>query len=152
VSFTIWQNQENFQAWYSGEAFKEAHGGGSLFGFVDMLINATFTLNGAPKPAFWDGLLPLSTQGQMGDKCVENGWRVVDADGRNTLDSEMFVVMNRFQITKGREVDFEQRFVPIICFSFVDECAHMRNCVEASAAECFDDNFVVDMKYRYRWE
>ena len=89
VSFTIWQEQQNFQDWYTGDAFKEAHGGGSLWGFVDMLVNATFTLNGAPKPAFWHGLLPISTPGDLGDKRVEDGWRVVDADGKNTLPAEV---------------------------------------------------------------
>ena len=109
VSFTIWDKEDNFQDWYKGDAFKEAHGGGSLFGFVDMLVNATFTLNGAPKPAFWHGMLPVSTPGDMGGKKVENGWRIVEADGKNTLDAEVFVATNRFTINEGHEVAFEQR-------------------------------------------
>lgn len=110
VSFTIWENVDNFQDWYKGEAFKEAHGGGSLFGFVEMLVNATFTLNGAPKPAFYDALLPVTTPPDMSGKRVEAGWRVVEADGRNVLDAECFAVMNRFRVAEGREIDFEQRW------------------------------------------
>ena len=93
----------------SGDAFKEAHGGGTIFGFIDMLVNATFTLNGAPKPAFWHGLLPISVGGDMSDRTVEDGWRVVDADGKNKLDSEAFTVSNRFSVAEGSEIDFEQR-------------------------------------------
>lgn len=109
VSFTIWENEENFRDWYTGDAFQEAHGGGSIFGFVDMLVNATFTLNGAPKPAFWHGLLPMNTPGDMGGKRVENGWRIVETDGKSVLDGEVFVACNRFQIAEGKEKEFEQR-------------------------------------------
>ena len=27
ISFTTWENKDNFDAWRSGDAFKEAHGG-----------------------------------------------------------------------------------------------------------------------------
>ena len=40
VSFTIWSEKKDFNAWRTGEAFKEAHGGGTIFGFVDMLVNS----------------------------------------------------------------------------------------------------------------
>ena len=109
MSFTVWQEKENFDSWYTGEAFKEAHGGGSIWGFTDMLINALFTLNGAPKPAFWQAVLPISMPGDMSGKRVEEGWRVVEADGKNTLPAECFVVMNRFQVVPGGEEAFEQR-------------------------------------------
>jgi hypothetical protein len=90
MSLTLWSDKKSFNAWRSGEAFKEAHGGGTLFGFVDMLVrggaampeqrmhtstaiastaqrssprpvqvSSTMTLQGPPKPAFWNGLLPI---------------------------------------------------------------------------------------------
>jgi hypothetical protein len=37
------------------DAFKEAHGGGGLSGFVGLLTTALFILDGGPKPAFYDG-------------------------------------------------------------------------------------------------
>lgn len=38
MSMTLWADKKSFNAWRTGEAFKEAHGGGTLFGFVDMLV------------------------------------------------------------------------------------------------------------------
>lgn len=122
VSFTIWDDRKSFQSWMSGDAFKEAHGGGSIFGFIDMLVNATFTLNGAPKPAFWHGLLPISLPGDMSDKEVENGWRKVDADGKNKLATEAFAVANRFSVAEGSEVDFEQRCAADMCRHAEPQC------------------------------
>eukprot|EP00951_Prasinocladus_malaysianus_P035985 scaffold375230_cov50-Prasinocladus_malaysianus.AAC.1 len=96
MSLTLWQDKKSFNEWRTGEAFKEAHGGGTLFGFVDMLVSlrpkchhtnqsylvicrqqvmrfvgtrqvsSTMTLEGPPKPAFWNGLLPLF--GNMSDE------------------------------------------------------------------------------------
>ena len=109
VSFTIWDDKQSFTSWLKSDAFKEAHGGGTLFGFIDMLVNSTFTLDGAPKPAFWHGLLPLSTEPDMAGKRVEGGWRIVEADGKNLLDSEAFTVSNRFKIAEGQEKAFEDR-------------------------------------------
>jgi hypothetical protein len=88
----------------------QAHGGGSIFGFADMLINATLTLEGAPKPAMWQGILPISTPGDMSGKQVQGGWRVVAADGKNTLPAEVFVATNRFRVAEGRQNEFEQRY------------------------------------------
>ena len=34
VSMTVWDNKDNFDAWRVGDAFKEAHGGGGLSGFI----------------------------------------------------------------------------------------------------------------------
>ena len=36
VSLTIWSNKEYFDAWRTGEAFKEAHGGRTIFGFAEI--------------------------------------------------------------------------------------------------------------------
>jgi hypothetical protein len=88
----------------------QAHGGGSIFGFANMLINATMTLEGAPKPAFWQGTLPISKPGDMSGKLVKGGWRVVEADGQNTLPADVFVATNRFRVVQGHEHDFEQRY------------------------------------------
>ena len=37
ISFTIWKNKDNFNAWRTGEAFKEAHGGGSIIDFMKLI-------------------------------------------------------------------------------------------------------------------
>lgn len=109
ISFTVWENKDYFTAWRKGEAFKEAHGGGSLFGFVDMMVSSTKTLKGAPKPAFYDGLLPIAPPVDNMPESVD-GWRNVFADGINKLDTEVFIAQNRFSITPGNEVAFEQRW------------------------------------------
>jgi hypothetical protein len=41
MSLTQWADKASFNAWRTGEAFKEAHGGGTLFGFVEMLVSFT---------------------------------------------------------------------------------------------------------------
>ena len=46
VSFTIWQDKENFNSWRTGEAFKEAHGGGGITDFIKLLTTAIFILDG----------------------------------------------------------------------------------------------------------
>ena len=60
VSFTIWETKDGFDGWRKGDAFKEAHGGGTIFGFMSMLVSSLMILKGGPKPAFYDGLLSLS--------------------------------------------------------------------------------------------
>ena len=132
VSFTIWNSRKDFQTWFKSDAFKEAHGGGTIFGFVDMLVNATFTLNGAPKPAFWHGLLPISMPGNMEGKEVENGWRVVNADGKDLLPGETFVSANRFSVAEGSEAAFEQRSAALNCKSLALQCC-THTCFAAAA-------------------
>mmetsp|Transcript_50174 Transcript_50174/g.93955 ORF Transcript_50174/g.93955 Transcript_50174/m.93955 type:complete len:370 (-) Transcript_50174:116-1225(-) len=109
VSFTVWDDKDTFTAWRKGEAFKEAHGGGTLWGFVSMMVSSTQTLKGAPKPAFYDGLLPIAPPVEKMPESVD-GWRSVPADGINTLKAEVFVAQNRFKIAPGSEVAFEQRW------------------------------------------
>ena len=67
----------------TGEAFKEAHGGGTIFGFAEMLISSLMVLKGGPKPAFYEGLLPVVKPPPEGTpwKAV-GGWRDVPADGK----------------------------------------------------------------------
>ena len=38
VSCTVWEKFENFEAWRKGDAFKEAHGGGTVGGVASMLM------------------------------------------------------------------------------------------------------------------
>ena len=111
VSLTIWEDKSGFDAWRTGEAFKEAHGGGTIFGFVEMLVSSMMVLKGGPKPAFYDGLLPVVKPPPEDTpwKAV-GGWRDVKADGFNPLDTDVYVAMNRFKVLPGKEEAFEQRW------------------------------------------
>tara|TARA_B110000977_G_scaffold192413_1_gene265860 strand:+ start:13551 stop:14534 length:984 start_codon:yes stop_codon:yes gene_type:complete len=111
VSLTIWEDKSGFDAWRTGEAFKEAHGGGTIFGFAEMLISSLLVLKGGPKPAFYDGLLPVVKPPPEDTpwKAV-GGWRDVPADGVNPLDTDVFVAMNRFKVLEGKEESFENRW------------------------------------------
>mmetsp|Transcript_16383 Transcript_16383/g.36036 ORF Transcript_16383/g.36036 Transcript_16383/m.36036 type:complete len:370 (+) Transcript_16383:84-1193(+) len=109
VSFTIWGNKKNFNAWRTGPAFKEAHGGGSVFDFFGMVINGFMTSKGPPKPAFWRGMLMEKSKEEK-PKLQGGPGGQPDADGKNKLDSEVFVSMNRFTVAEGREREFEQRW------------------------------------------
>jgi len=109
VSFTIWNEKKHFNAWRGGEAFKEAHGGTSLFAFVTTMVSSAMVLTGAPKPAFYDGLLQQSTIPTEMPETV-NGWRSVEADGKNLLDAEAFIACNQFFVPPSNAVAFEQRW------------------------------------------
>ncbi len=111
VSLTIWEEFKNFDEWRTGEAFKEAHGGGTIFGFAEMLISSLMVLKGGPKPAFYDGLLPVVKPPPEGTpwKAV-GGWRDVPANGVDPLDADVFVAMNRFKVLEGKEEAFEKRW------------------------------------------
>ena len=39
MSMTVWETKENFSAWRTSYAFKEAHGGGSIGGFLSALVS-----------------------------------------------------------------------------------------------------------------
>ena len=111
TSFTIWEDKVGFDAWRKGEAFKEAHGGGTMFGFLDMLVNSLQTLKGAPKPAFYDCLIPVSMPVAEEDvPKAPGGWREVEADGKSLIDGDVFVAMNRFSVAPENAVKFEQRW------------------------------------------
>jgi len=108
VSFTIWSNKANFNSWRTGEAFKEAHGGGTIFGFMDMLVNSIGVLKGPPKPVFYNGLLPTARTPKVdGDRVVDGGWRVVEANGKDKIDAEVFGGVISFQLNAGREDAYE---------------------------------------------
>ena len=101
VSFTIWKDKSNFDAWRTGDAFKEAHGGGGITDFIKLLTTAIFILDGGPKPAFYDGLFPIIGETEImshlyGD---DYGWRQVSADGENFLQPD--VILSQIQY-KGK--------------------------------------------------
>ena len=109
VSFTIWDEKKHFNAWRGGEAFKEAHGGTSLFAFVTTMVKSAVVLKGAPKPAFYDGLLQQSVTPDSVPETVD-GWRKVESDGVNILPAECFVACNQFFVPSDNAIAFEQRW------------------------------------------
>lgn len=108
VSCTVWESFENFEAWKKGDAFKEAHGGGTIGGVASMLLATAMNTKGKPKPAYWQGLLPVQVPGTP--PADGEGWRRVIADGEHMLDKECFVAMNRFSVARGNSGAFEERF------------------------------------------
>ena len=112
VSFTIWETKDGFDGWRKGDAFKEAHGGGTIFGFMSMLVSSLMILKGGPKPAFYDGLLSLSAAPSENSRKwqAEDGWRQIPADGKNPIDADVFVAMNRFKVRPGKEAALEKQW------------------------------------------
>ena len=108
VSATVWETKANFDAWKKGDAFKEAHGGGTVAGVAGMLVATLQNTKGKPKVAAWEGLLPLGLPGAP--PADGEGWRRVAADGEATLPSDVFVAMNRFPVAEDSEDEFERRF------------------------------------------
>jgi heme-degrading monooxygenase HmoA len=109
LSFTIWDKKSDFSAWRTGEAFKEAHGGTSITAFVSTMVSSLYVLKGAPRPAFYDGLLVQSKLPQKVPETVD-GWRTVEADGVSTLPAECFVACNQFHVPTKNAAAFEQRW------------------------------------------
>jgi heme-degrading monooxygenase HmoA len=109
VSFTIWDKKSDFSAWRNGEAFKEAHGGTSISAFMSTMVSSAFVLKGAPRPAFYDGLLFQSTKPESVPDTVD-GWRSVEADGVATLPTECLVACNQFYVPSQNAAAFEQRW------------------------------------------
>mmetsp|Transcript_94338 Transcript_94338/g.270205 ORF Transcript_94338/g.270205 Transcript_94338/m.270205 type:complete len:339 (-) Transcript_94338:133-1149(-) len=108
VSCTVWEDFANFEAWRKGDAFKEAHGGGTVGGVASMLMATAMNTKGKPKPAYWGGLMPLSVPGTPPSD--GEGWRAVVADGESMLPKDVYVAMNRFSVVEGNHAAFEQRF------------------------------------------
>ena len=109
ISCTVWETFADFDAWKTGDAFKEAHGGGTIGGIAEMLVATAMNTKGKPKAAMWEGTLPVSMAPSTSDE-GPTAWREVVADGKTTLDGECFVAMNRFSVNPGMEGAFEQRF------------------------------------------
>lgn len=110
VSFTVWENKANFTSWRKGDAFKEAHGGTSIWAFVSTMVSSARVLRGAPKPAFYDGLLVQSEAPEFVPETID-GWRNIEfpEDGSN-LPAECFVACNQFFVPKENAAAFEQRW------------------------------------------
>ena len=66
-------------------------------------------LTGAPRPAFYDGLLVQQVPPESVPETVD-GWRSVDADGVTCLPAEAFVAMNQFFVPGENAAAFEQRW------------------------------------------
>jgi heme-degrading monooxygenase HmoA len=109
VSFTIWEKKSDFSAWRKGDAFKEAHGGTSIGAFLSTMVSSARVLRGAPRPAFYDGLLLQSIVPENVPTTVD-GWRAVEADGIHTLPTECFVACNQFFVPPVNAAAFEQRW------------------------------------------
>lgn len=107
LSMTVWEDKDSFDAWRTGDAFKEAHGGGGIGDFIKLLSTALFILKGSPKPAFYDGLVPIAGQ-PVSDLYGDGGWRSIAADGVNLVQPDVFVSNNRFNIPTGKEIAFER--------------------------------------------
>jgi len=105
VSLTQWERKEDFNSWRKGPAFKEAHGGGNILGFVSMVISNFMTAKGPPKPAFWNSVLiekaarstPLTSSRSP-------------SNDEELIESDVFVSMNRFSVAEGHEQEFEERW------------------------------------------
>jgi heme-degrading monooxygenase HmoA len=108
ISCTVWEDFPSFDAWKKGDAFKEAHGGGTIGGVASMLVASAMNTKGKPKAAMWQGLLPVGAAGSSGGEA--SAWREVSADGESTLEGEAFIAMNRFSVKPGSEAAFESRF------------------------------------------
>merc|ERR1719217_222380 len=109
ISCTVWEQYDNFSAWRKGDAFKEAHGGGTIGGIATMMLAAAQNTKGKPKPAMWEGLLPVSSAPEAPLGGVD-GWRAVTSDGKSLVDGDVFIAMNRFSVAEGQEAAFEERF------------------------------------------
>jgi len=111
VSFTIWDQKSNFNAWRKGNAFKEAHGGTSIGAFMKTMVGSALVLKGAPRPAFYDGLLVQSSKIEEEDLPeTVDGWRNVEADGKVSLPEECFIAENQFFVSNDNAVAFERRW------------------------------------------
>jgi heme-degrading monooxygenase HmoA len=108
VSLTVWEDKESFDAWRTGEAFKEAHGGGGITDFIKLLTTAIFILDGAPKPAFFDALSPIVNENTYITGDVEGGWRKVVADGQNFIPSDVFSSQFKYNVPEDKMVVFEK--------------------------------------------
>ena len=74
------------------------------------MVSSAMVLKGAPRPAFYDGLLLQSTEPTVLPETVD-GWRSnIEADGKNTLPAECFVACNQFFVPPENAVAFEQRW------------------------------------------
>ncbi|GMH63999.1 hypothetical protein TL16_g03859 [Triparma laevis f. inornata] len=109
VSLTVWADKKSFNLWRQGDAFKEAHGGTSVWAFTKTMVQSLRVLKTAPAPAFYDGLLQLSNPPTASGEIVD-GWRTIEADGKQTLTAESFVATNQFYVPPENGPAFEARW------------------------------------------
>ncbi|CAK9004366.1 unnamed protein product [Durusdinium trenchii] len=107
ISFTIWETKKDFNFWRKGPAFKEAHGGGGILDFLGMIMSSFLTSKGPPKPFFWEGVLPI-TSNESRERLLSGPGSRPEADGEKVLEPEVFVATTRFQVFHEREQDFEK--------------------------------------------
>jgi len=110
MSMTWWQNKKNFNSWRTGPAFKEAHGGGSIGGFLSAIVGSLMVLKTAPAPSMWEGLLAESVASSPISLKARDADGKAQADGSTPLPAECFVAMNRFRVKEGKEAEFEAVF------------------------------------------
>ena len=68
-----------------------------------------FILDGGPKVAFYDGLIPaINSANTKNDEKIQGGWRQVEADGKNFIEPDSFVVQSKYTVVPGQEVAFEK--------------------------------------------
>jgi heme-degrading monooxygenase HmoA len=71
------------------------------------MVGSAFVLRGPPRPAFYDALATTSVVPKDIPKAVD-GWRVVDADGINTLPVECFIGMEKYFVLPEMQFTFEK--------------------------------------------
>eukprot|EP00913_Durusdinium_trenchii_P014339 g13450.t2 len=88
ISFTIWETKKDFNFWRKGPA-------------------SFLTSKGPPKPFFWEGVLPI-TSNESRERLLSGPGSRPEADGEKVLEPEVFVATTRFQVFHEREQDFEK--------------------------------------------
>jgi len=112
MSMTVWETKKNFNSWRTGYAFKEAHGGGSIGGFLSAVVGSMMVLKTTPIPAMWDALVPISAATSDCRLPLKNRDETGKAvtDGSEPLPLECFVAMNRFPVKAESAAEFEARW------------------------------------------
>jgi heme-degrading monooxygenase HmoA len=73
------------------------------------MVGSAMVLRGAPRPAFYDGLLHQSVVPNSVPETID-GWRSVTADGISILPAECFVACNQFYVPHENSIEFEKRW------------------------------------------
>merc|ERR1712146_59043 len=69
-----------------------------------------FILDGGPKVAFYDGLVPASNAINLKNDEVKGGWRQVEANGKDFIEPDSFFVQCKYTVEPSQEVAFETKF------------------------------------------
>jgi len=121
MSMTVWETKKNFNSWRTGYAFKEAHGGGSIAGFLSAVVGSMMVIKSTPIPAMWDALCTITTATRNCPLELKNrdASELAVTDGSTLLPAECFVAMNRFPVKAECSRAFEQR-CGCVCVSSMD--------------------------------